>query len=189
MELADGGFELTYTKPLSDATLADLAEQVQGARSGRYAPTSSYGGPKIDEEALTVTDATVSADRKVVTLKIDGLKPNRVVYLRSPRPFAAQDGTELLSTEAWYTLNKLPGYVAPVSDGLYELEDGVLDRRREVRHRARRLHRHRLRVRHPDRRRVVGEGRRQRGQGRRLPDGAALRQRPEPVPGPEEDHA
>ncbi len=125
MELADGGFKLTYTKPLSDATLADLADKYQ-VRQWSYAPTSTYGGPKIGEEALTVTDATVSADRKVVTLKIDGLKPNRVVYVRSPRPFDAQDGTKLLSTEAWYTLNKLPGYVAPVSDGLYELEDGIL---------------------------------------------------------------
>ena len=125
MELADGGFKLTYTKPLSDATLADLADKYQ-VRQWGYAPTSAYGGPKIGDEALTVTDATVSADRKVVTLKLDGLKPNRVVYVRSPRPFAAQDGTALLSTEAWYTLNKLPGYVAPVSDGLYELEDGIL---------------------------------------------------------------
>ncbi len=125
MELADGGFKLTYTKPLSDATLTDLAEKYQ-ARQWTYAPTSSYGGPKIADEALDVTSATVSADRKVVTLKLDGLKPNRVVYVRSPRPFAAQDGTNLLSTEAWYTLNKLPGYVAPVGDGLYELEDGIL---------------------------------------------------------------
>ncbi len=95
-------------------------------RQWTYAPTSSYGGPKIAEEALDVTEATVSADHKVVTLKVANLKPNRVVYLRSPRPFDAQDGTKLLSTEAWYTLNKLPGYVAPVSDGLYELEDGIM---------------------------------------------------------------
>ena len=94
--------------------------------SGPTRRPRAYGGPKIAEEALTVTDATVSADRKVVTLKIAGLKPNRVVYVRSPRPFAAQDGTKLLSTEAWYTLNTLPGYVAPVGDGLYELEDGIL---------------------------------------------------------------
>ncbi len=125
MELADGGFKLTYTKPLSDATLADLADKY-AVRQWTYAPTSAYGGPKIAEEALTVTDASVSADRKVVTLKLDGLKPNRVVYVRSPRPFDAQDGSKLLSTEAWYTLNKLPGYVAPVGDGLYELEDGIL---------------------------------------------------------------
>jgi hypothetical protein len=125
MELDGNGFKLTYTKPLSDATLADLAKKYQ-VRQWGYAPTSSYGGPKIGDEALDVTEATVSADHKVVTLKIADLKPNRVVYLRSPRPFDAQDGTKLLSTEAWYTLNTLPGYVAPVSDGLYELEDGVM---------------------------------------------------------------
>lgn len=125
MELADGGFDLTYTKPLSDATLADLAGKYR-VQQWTYVSTSSYGGPKVDEETLTVSDATVSADRKTVSLKIDGLKPNRVVYVRSPRPFEAQDGEPLLSTEAWYTLNKLPGYVAPVSDGLYELEDGLL---------------------------------------------------------------
>ena len=125
MELAEGGFDLTYTKPLSDATLADLVDNYQ-VQQWTYVPTAAYGGPKVDEESLTVTDATVSADRKTVSLKIDGLKPNRVVHVRSPRPFDAQDGTQLLSTEAWYTLNTLPGYVAPVSEGLYELEDGLL---------------------------------------------------------------
>jgi hypothetical protein len=125
MELVDGGFKLTYTKPVSDATLTDLKTRYT-ARQWTYRATSNYGGPKVNEEALTVSDATVSADHKVVTLKLDGLKPDRVVYVRSPRPFTAQDGTALLSTEAWYTLNKLPGYVAPISDGLYELEDGLL---------------------------------------------------------------
>jgi PKD repeat protein len=125
MELADGGFDLTYTKPLSDATLADLVSKYK-VQQWTYVPTSAYGGPKVAEETLTVTDATVSDDHKTVSLKIDGLKPNRVVYVRSPRPFEAQSGEPLLSTEAWYTLNSLPGYVAPVGDGLYELEDGVL---------------------------------------------------------------
>ena len=125
MELAEGGFDLTYTKPLSDAALADLAGKYRVEQWG-YAPTSAYGGPKVGEEELTVTDASVSADRKTVSLQIEGLRPNRVVYVRSPRPFDAQDGTPLLSTEAWYTLNELPGYVAPVSEGLYELEDGLL---------------------------------------------------------------
>ena len=49
----------------------------------------SYGGPKIGDKELTVSDATVSADKKVVTLKVAGLEPNKVVYIRSPRPFAA----------------------------------------------------------------------------------------------------
>ena len=125
VELADGGFKITYTKPVSDATLTDLKTKYK-VRSWGYAPTEQYGGPKIGDKELTVSDATVSADKKVVTLKVAGLEPNKVVYIRSPRPFAAADGTELLSTEAWYTLNKLPGYVAPVSEGFFELEDGIL---------------------------------------------------------------
>jgi hypothetical protein len=125
MELADGGFEMTYTKPLSDATIAGLADKY-AVRQWGYKATSNYGGPKIGEEGLDVTSATVSEDRRTVSLKIDGLKPDRVVYVRSPRPFDAADGSKLLSTEAWYTLNTLPGYVAPVGDGLYELEDGLL---------------------------------------------------------------
>jgi hypothetical protein len=124
MELAEGGFDLTYTKPLSDATLAQLADKYV-VRQWGYAPTSAYGGPKIAEESLTVSAASVSSDRKTVSLEIDGLKPNRVVYVRSPRPFDSEGGERLLSTEAWYTVNKLPGYVAP-ADGLYELEDGQL---------------------------------------------------------------
>jgi PKD repeat protein len=125
MELADGGFDLTYTKPLSAETVAGLAEKYQ-VRQWTYVPTAAYGGPKVAEEELTVSDASVSADGKTVSLEIEGLKPDRVVYVRSPRPFEAASGEELLSTEAWYTLNKLPGYVAPISVGLYELEDGQL---------------------------------------------------------------
>ena len=89
-------------------------------------PTSAYGGPKVDEETLTVTARRSRPTARRSRSKIDGLKPDRVVHVRSPRPFDAQDGESLWSTEAWYTLNTLPGYVAPVSDGLYELEDGLL---------------------------------------------------------------
>ncbi len=124
MELTEEGFDLTYTKPLSAETLEDLAEKYV-VRQWGYAPTSAYGGPKIGEETLAVTGATASADGRTVSLEIAGLKPNRVVYVRSPRPFEAEGGEPLLSTEAWYTLNKLPGYVAPAG-GLYELEDGQL---------------------------------------------------------------
>ena len=125
MELADGGFDLTYTKPLSDATVADLAEKYRVAAVDLRADVGlrRAEGRRGDADRHR---RSVSADRKTVSLEIDGLKPNRVVYVRSPRPFAAQDGEPLLSTEAWYTLNTLPGYVAPVSEGLYELEDGQL---------------------------------------------------------------
>ncbi|WP_436499723.1 family 16 glycoside hydrolase [Actinokineospora sp. HUAS TT18] len=117
MRAVAGGFELEYTQPLSTQTVADLATKYR-ASQWRYVPTPSYGGPKVDNESLTVTSASVSSDRKKVTLKLAGLKPGRVVYVRSPRPFASEAGQSLWSTEAWYTLNSTPagGTAPPVYD-------------------------------------------------------------------------
>ncbi|MFE7404753.1 family 16 glycoside hydrolase [Isoptericola sp. NPDC057559] len=121
MRVVEGGFEIEYTDPVSDDVVAKLADAYK-IRQWRYVPTQQYGGPNVDEEPLFVDRATVSADRKTVTLKIDGLLPGHVVHVRSPRPFASASGAELLSTEAWYTLNSLPGYVAPGDRGWYEAE-------------------------------------------------------------------
>ena len=125
MSVIEGGFKITYTQPISDAAVAKL-EDAYKFKQWRYVPTSQYGGPKVDEEALLVTDATASEDRKTVTLKVDGLKPGRVVHVRSPRPFASSTGQELWNTEAWYTLNSLPGYEAPEASGYYEAEEAQL---------------------------------------------------------------
>ncbi|MFE1025779.1 ricin-type beta-trefoil lectin domain protein [Streptomyces sp. NPDC058818] len=108
MRAVPGGFELEYTQPLSTDTANELANRYR-IKQWRYVPTADYGGPKVDEETLTAQSATLSADRKTVTLAIPGLKADRVVHVRSPRPFSSADGEALWSTEAWYTLNKLPG--------------------------------------------------------------------------------
>lgn len=119
MRAVDGGFEIEYTMPLSAETAENLAEKYEAAQ-WRYVSTPQYGGPKVDEEDLDVTSATLSEDRRTVTLKIDGLEPGRVVNVHSPRPFAAEGGAELWSTEAWYTLNRLPDGSAPPP--VYEAE-------------------------------------------------------------------
>nr|MDT0656769.1 family 16 glycoside hydrolase [Micromonospora sp. DSM 115978] len=108
MSATKDGFKIEYTRPLSTATIQNIAEGYR-LEQWRYAPTPTYGGPKVDEETLTVTAVKVSHDRKTVTLTVDGLQPDRVVHLRSPRPFTAANGEELWSTEAWYTLNAIPG--------------------------------------------------------------------------------
>ncbi|MFT9667040.1 family 16 glycoside hydrolase [Streptomyces rhizosphaericola] len=123
MRAKPGGFELEYTEPLSEETAAKLAESYR-VEQWTYAPTPAYGGPKIDEETLRVDSATLSEDRRKVTLTLPGLKPNRVVHVRSPRPFSSASGTELWSTEAWYTLNSLPGDQPPPT--LYEAEESAL---------------------------------------------------------------
>jgi hypothetical protein len=123
MRAVPGGFEFEYTQPLSAATAQDLITKYQVSQ-WRYAPTAAYGGPKVDEQTLTVTGTTVSADRKKVTLQISGLLAGRVVHVRSPRPFASESGTALWSTEAWYTLNSTAGG-APASL-TYEAERATL---------------------------------------------------------------
>lgn len=121
MSATRDGFKITYTQPLSDETVAKLAEGYQ-VEQWRYVPTVTYGGPKVDQEKLRVTGASVSRDRKTVTLHVAGLQRDRVVYLRSPRPFSAVGGEELWSTEAWYTLNAIPG---PEKEQVfYEAEEG-----------------------------------------------------------------
>ncbi|UZI33544.1 ricin-type beta-trefoil lectin domain protein [Streptomyces sp. VB1] len=108
MRAVPGGFELEYTQPVSTETAANLAGRYK-IKQWRYVPTAAYGGPKVDEESLTAQSATLSADRKTVTLTVPGLKADRVVHVRSARPFSATDGEQLWSTEAWYTMNQLPG--------------------------------------------------------------------------------
>ncbi|WP_230536809.1 DUF1080 domain-containing protein [Streptomyces albidoflavus] len=123
MRAKPGGFEIEYTEPLSEETAANLAESYH-IEQWAYAPTADYGGPKIDEETLSVSEATLSEDGRKVALSVPGLKANRVVHLRSPRPFSSAEGTELWSTEAWYTLNSLPGDQPPATR--YEAEEASL---------------------------------------------------------------
>jgi hypothetical protein len=60
----------------------------------------------VDEHILPVSKATPSPDGMSVRLVVPGLKEGYVVYLRTDPP--GQDGAKLWSTEAWYTLRKIP---------------------------------------------------------------------------------
>lgn len=99
------GFEITYTKPVPQAVLENPTNFT--ARQWSYQATADYGGPKIGEETLAVSSATASADRTRVTLVIPGLEKGHVVYLKCDPP--ADDGSLILSSEVWYTLNEIPG--------------------------------------------------------------------------------
>ncbi|MEU7876124.1 ricin-type beta-trefoil lectin domain protein [Dactylosporangium sp. NPDC049140] len=124
MRVRPGGFELEYTQPVSTETAAQLASHYT-FKQWRYVSTPAYGGPKVDEETLPVTSATLSADRLKVTVQVAGLKPGRVVYVRSPRPFTSTTGQSLWSTEAWYTLNALADGTLPPT-GQQEAENSGL---------------------------------------------------------------
>lgn len=100
------GLEIEFTEALPEGRGWDPIDyEIQ---QWRYEPTAEYGGPKIDEKVLEVTSATVSGDRRRVFLEIVGLEVGHVVYLRLAGPFVSEQGRELWSTEAWYTLNWIP---------------------------------------------------------------------------------
>ena len=164
--------------------------EVPGSTSGATGPRPSTAAPSSTRKTLQVTSATASEDGRTVTLQVDGMKPDRVVHLRSPRPFASASDETLWSTEAWYTLNSYPGYVEtdpePAPDGIYELEDGELSGTAGIDDRARRLHRVGLRRRHPVRR-LGHHGRGGGTQGRHLRPADPLRQRPEPAAEPDQE--
>jgi glucose/arabinose dehydrogenase len=99
------GFEIAYTKPMPAAVLGNPANFT--VKQWSYEPTAAYGGAKIGEEALTVQTATASEDRTKVRLVIPGVQKGHVVYLKTDP--VSDDGSAILSSEAWYTLNEMPG--------------------------------------------------------------------------------
>ncbi|CAM5551490.1 hypothetical protein STENM36S_07778 [Streptomyces tendae] len=89
MRAVPGGFDLTYTQPVSEETAAELASRYE-AEQWRYTPTGDYGGPKIAQEELAVRSATLSDDGRTVRLRLDGLRRTASCTCaprgRSPRP-------------------------------------------------------------------------------------------------------
>ncbi len=130
MDVIEGGFEI-------DLHPAALGRDPRGPRvevPGRAVALPRHG-PVRRSQARRGSRSTSPARPPARTAvrspsQVDGMKPDRVVHLRSPRPFASASDETLWSTEAWYTLNSYPGYVAtdpePAPDGIYELEDGEL---------------------------------------------------------------
>ncbi len=105
VRMMTNGLEIEFTRPLDPRVGWDpesyLVEQwpfdiTTGQRPAR------------DGTRTPVRSAGVSADRRRVFLAVDELKPGHVVYVRLLPPCISEDGEPPLSTEAWYTLHKLP---------------------------------------------------------------------------------
>lgn len=110
-------FELEFNKPVG--TNANQTSQYT-VQMWQNNPVEAYGGGNMQNtQNLSVSSATVSEDRKKVTLQIAGLQTNRVVKFVFNSSLAAQDGSALWTTFALYTLNKFgPGtdyQAAPVT--------------------------------------------------------------------------
>jgi len=104
MEAVPGGFVLHFTEPVASSELEKTTAYT--VMQWTYRATPVYGGPKVDEHALTVSTARALPDGKSVQLQMDGLKQGYVVRLRCD-PIAIS-GRAIWSGEVWYTLNQLP---------------------------------------------------------------------------------
>lgn len=89
------GLALTFTDPLAPDSVKD--EKNFGLKVWDLKRSGNYGSPHLNERALKVSAASLSADRKTLTLTVPGLGPTR--------------GLEL-----WYSVTGADG--RPV-DGLY----------------------------------------------------------------------
>jgi cytochrome c len=109
--LADG-FEIEFTEPLAEDAGSEVGDY--SIQQWYYLPTANYGGPKLDPRTLPVRNIQVSDDRRRVQLTLEGLLPDHLVYFRlNDQTLRSEAGRTLWSTEAWYTLNQIPGAPMP----------------------------------------------------------------------------
>jgi cytochrome c len=101
-----GGLELEFTHPL--ALGQGFEPRAVRVVQWRYEPTAQYGGPKVNERVLKVTQSSASKDRTKLHLAVEGLAAGHVVYVRLVGGLRDDEGRAPWTTEAWLTLNKLP---------------------------------------------------------------------------------
>jgi hypothetical protein len=61
----------------------------------------------VDQVTPKITAAEVSADKKKVRLKVDGMVQGHVHHLKA-KGVRAASGAKLWHDEGWYTLNEVP---------------------------------------------------------------------------------
>ena len=105
MRAQPDGFLLTFTKPV-DPTEAVKAENYK-MESYTYKLESRYGGPEDDKQPLTIKSAKLVDGGKSVRLVLDGMRAGYVHELIVGK-IKAEDGSELLHHEAYYTLVNIP---------------------------------------------------------------------------------
>ncbi len=100
------GLEIEFTEALEPGAGWDINDYE--IVTWYYEPTAAYGGPKLGLKDLNISKVSVSEDRKKVSLEIDGIEEDHVVYVNINNPFISEAGQSLWTTEAWYTMNHIP---------------------------------------------------------------------------------
>ncbi len=108
------GLEVEFTEPLAEDMGADPGKYLVELR--KQESTKKSIEPRMGLAQRPVKTASVSEDRKRVFLETPGLKENHVVHLHLAHPPGSASGRPLWSTDAWYTLNRIPAEAYGVVD-------------------------------------------------------------------------
>ena len=102
MKAIPGGFTLKFSESVDPSTLAEIA-----VSSHTYEYHEAYGAPKKDKKAMKVKAAKLSADGKVLTLDLGGLREGYLHFV-DMSGLKSKDGGSLLGDKAWYQVVKAP---------------------------------------------------------------------------------
>jgi len=106
MRAMPDGFELTFTQPVDEATASNVDSYQMTIWTHNY--YERYGDDQQDKHEIKVERAKVSADGRSVRLIIPDCQPYYIHHLESPG-VRSVEGLPLLHSDAYYTLNKIPG--------------------------------------------------------------------------------
>ncbi|MEM1013176.1 MAG: ThuA domain-containing protein [Planctomycetota bacterium] len=115
------GVTIRFTEPADIEHLADPSRYTLS--HWYYRPTSTYGGPKVNEKSVEVSSAEPSSDGMSVKLVIPDMEAGRVMRMSLDVLSAA--GGFLWSNEAWTTIHRIPGQPEP-AEGVYREAKRVL---------------------------------------------------------------
>lgn len=104
------GFSVRFTKRVAPAELNNVDNY--RVAQWTYRATEEYGGPKRKFEELDVAEVQGSRDGLSALVRVEGVKADRVVHLTIDP--LSREGERLWSTEAWFTMRRLPGSREPL---------------------------------------------------------------------------
>ncbi len=111
LQLTDRGFRVSFTQPMSAATLAAPANYE--LRRFRFYYQWKYGSPQIDEARVAVKEVVVAPDGLAAELVLAELQAGFVYELSVPTLRTAS-GEALANPLGYYTANRLRNGEAPV---------------------------------------------------------------------------
>lgn len=105
INIKNDGFLFNFTKPIDKAVAANPEIYKIETYTHNYA--AGYGSPEVDQTERKVTKAVPSEDGLSVRLYLDEIIEGHI-HDFTLDPMKSKDGTKLLHTKAYYTVNEIP---------------------------------------------------------------------------------